>query len=73
MTKSGRGVWWNVIPIDQAGPAVVIQLVKDAPKNVNNLERYIVERALKGCPDCISAILECPDDPVLQHEVVELK
>lgn len=76
MTKSGRGVWWEVYPLDSAGPAVVaykpaaVKRPKWAKKgNTSDLEKYIAERALKGCPDCLAAIMECPEDNMLQDHV----
>lgn len=59
--SSGRGVWWDVTP------SGVTQITnRDKCPATEHLDVYIVARALKGCPDCISAILECPDDYVLQ-------
>lgn len=84
MTKSGRGVWWDVIPINSAGAVVTFMggvEVEDATiprwargraRSIRMLEGYIAERALKGCPDCISAILECPNDLSLQQELKDV-
>lgn len=59
---SGRDVWWNVSPL---GATRIIKKGMN-PENVTHLDAYIVYRADNGCMDCISAILECPDDPQLQ-------
>ena len=59
---SGRDDWWGV-----ANGVTV--LFRDAPhRNLRqvHLDVYIAMRAEAGCPDCISAVLECPTDPSLQ-------
>ena len=60
-TPSGRDVWWAVIEGLTIGkmPYVV------TPAGLVSLEDYIVARAERGCPDCISAILECQRDELL--------
>jgi hypothetical protein len=58
---SGRGTWWDVLP------SGVTQLTfRESAPSLEHLDVYIVMRALNGCPDCIAAIIECPDDHVLQ-------
>lgn len=64
---SGRGMWWKLVDMDDGDVFV-------GPLNRNGrfvaspaLERYIVARAETGCPDCISAILECPNDPYIKR------
>lgn len=71
MSESGRNVWWVVLPIDAAGPACVTYIGKALVSNAKmmELEHHIVQRAHEGCPDCISAILECPEDVSLQVAV----
>jgi hypothetical protein len=71
MKASGRGVWWNVIPIDARGPACVTYIGEKTVTNsrMKALEVHIAKRAHEGCPDCMAAILECPEDDTLQEAV----
>lgn len=63
---SGRGVWWKLVDM-QDGIVVVGPLKRNGHSVASPaLERYIVARAEAGCPDCISAILECPNDPYIK-------
>ena len=58
---SGRGEWWDVA-------AGTTRLWRDAPNcalTYVHLDVYVVARAEAGCADCISAILECPNDASL--------
>ena len=75
---SGRGDWWNVFFIH--GNATVdgcnqtrYTLNKPSDMLACPLDDYIVERAMRGCADCLSTILECPDDPSLQAALVKAR
>lgn len=68
---SGRNVTWDVRPSQMTNNAIVWRLKnpfngKAKFKTRMDLCAYIVRNAAKGDADCISAILECPDDPLLQ-------
>ena len=55
---SGREDWWDV--------AHGHTFWKNSYHLVDvSLDDYIVARAERGCPDCMSAILECPHDDEL--------
>lgn len=58
---SGRDVWWEV----HEGKTSITHR-NEAPDGVTHLDAFIIYRADNGCLDCVSAILECPDDPQLQ-------
>ena len=61
LDPSGRGDWWDVID----GATFYIEANMKS-MIMMSLDDYIVARAEAGCPDCISAILECPDDLMLR-------
>ena len=57
---SGRGDWWDVID----GATFYIEANRKSIVMMS-LDDYVVARAEAGCPDCISAILECQRDELL--------
>lgn len=65
---SGRDVWWKVI----IGSTLWIDASRAAISGTT-LDAYIIRRAEAGCVDCISAILECENDVVLQAELRKWK
>lgn len=69
---SGRGVWWEVWQ-GKSGVSIVIYVDINITQAFNSLEEYVAQRAAAGCADCISAVLECPDDMSLQQEVRNLR
>ena len=60
-TPSGRDTWWGVM----YGFTISWKSTYTGLLPMMTVEDYIVARAEAGCPDCISAIMECPTDPVL--------
>lgn len=64
MKNSGRGEWWEVRRHPEGYMVVVLTNLRQSV-GPQQLEDYVVARAVKGCPDCISAILECPEDLLL--------
>ena len=66
---SGRDDWWIV----NNGMVTRTGVIHSATNWKVHLERYVVERAEAGCADCISAILECPNDAWLVDALKKLK
>lgn len=69
---SGRDMWWEVYKSEYGTSLVMYKHKGGEPAWAQNhsmeaLEKYVVKRAEAGCPDCISAILECPEDTSLQY------
>ena len=62
---SGRDVWWDV----NNG---IVRRIAYSMHQVG-LEGFIVARAEQGCLDCISAILECPNDHWITEAIEDAK
>lgn len=74
---SGRDVWWEVrlTPLGHNIAAIIrgplLEEVQRRPDWVG-LDKYIVQRAMAGCPDCAAALLECPEDGSLMNWLEKL-
>ena len=66
---SGRDVWWSITK------GLIYWMHPSNPHPISglSLENFIVMRAANGCPDCISAILECPDDAAIARALASEK
>lgn len=72
MSESGRGIWWDVYMTQGRNRTRLISGNTLRPDDVGvHLDAWIAKHAAKDCPDCIAAILECPDDEILQQHVRE--
>ena len=67
-SPSGRDDWWTVFN----GRTCWLHSER-MPIPGMQLDVYIVARAEAGCPDCISAILECPNDMALVRALAKEK